>query len=90
MKEVLKKLATYQIQALDKGIDFDIDLCHIKGKKEINVKLSYMTYSNKPKNYQSMVTSISFTPGMRTSTKSYSLDKIEKFIQNVTINPEEL
>lgn len=82
MKEILSKLSTYQEDALEKGIDFDLDLYfnseHIPAAK---VKMNYSISGDITKCYV-FDTTFSDSSDHKNIQKKFS--NIEHFITNVT------
>lgn len=82
MEETLKLLSGYQIEALKKGISFDIDL-HYNSRQvpTADVKMHYSVTGGIVKTY---VFDTTFSENMLDSKKEHRLSSIAHFISTVT------
>lgn len=82
MEETLKTLSELQIQALNKGISFDIDM-YINDKKvpTTQVKMSYTVTGGIAKGFAFNTT---FSDSLSKSKQENRIDEIKYFISTVT------
>ena len=79
MKEVIRQLQEYQLDAVQKGISYDLDInVHDMDISSVEVKM-YYTVVGEVLDSRNFSTSISADDKFR----SYKLKRVEKFIQNV-------
>lgn len=80
MEDILKSLSAYQIEALRKGISFDVDL-YINSNKvpSIDVKMYYSITGDIAESHAWNTT---FTQDMIAPTVKSKLERIDTFISN--------
>lgn len=86
MEETLKTLSEYQIEALRKGIAFDIRLDYNNQKVPVaEIRMNYTVTGGISKGYAFTTT---FTDNLCDSKKNFRLESIAHFISTVT-GPED-
>lgn len=86
MEDILKKLSEYQIEAYKKGICFSIDFFgNDNGNKEVTINIRYNHIDKETDFSDARAMNISFTPETLSTTITRNFDKIESFIQNVSV-----
>ena len=79
MKDVIKKLQEYQLDAVQKGISYDLDINIMEANvSSVEVKM-YYTVVGEVMDNRNFRTSISADDKFQ----SFKLKRIEKFIQNI-------
>lgn len=82
MEEILYDLHKLQTEALDKGINFDIELTHNDQKKP--VVTAKMQYSSTGPFSQGFVATTTFTESMKESVKATRMERLHYYISTVT------
>ena len=81
MEKTLKTLSEYQIKALKKGIEFDIDLSYnSKHSATANVRLNFCSTGDVSENY---IFNTSFSESTSADKKKERLDNIKFFIETI-------
>lgn len=81
MEKTLKTLSEYQIKALKKGIEFDIDLSYnTKHSATANVRMNYTSTGEVNQNY---IFNTSFSETTTPERKQERLDNIKFFIETI-------
>ena len=81
MEKTLKTLSEYQIKALKKGIEFDIDLGYnSKHSATANVRLNYCSTGDVQENY---IFNTTFSESTSADKKQERLNNIKFFIETI-------
>ena len=83
MDKILQTLSKYQIEALNKGIEFFIDLGYSPKSPRIDIKLEYT--SNTDETNQCYIFDTSFSNNISQEKTKERLDNIKYFIDNIVV-----
>ena len=83
MENTLKKLSEFQIEALKKGISFDIDLKYNYNTRQSATATVHMDYCTSGDIAQNYMFNTTFSSGISEQKKQERLDNIKYFIETI-------
>lgn len=83
MEKVLKELQEYQLEALRKGISFDLGMYTVEEQTELSVKMSYLDSDATEIYTDTRTFCTTFSNNVDNITDRMKMGRIKKFIDNV-------
>lgn len=87
MKDIIKQLQEYQIDAIDKGIEYDLKTC-VDANNNLSVKVS-MCYTSTASSVEMRTFNTTFSNEKSDKSNKLIMGRIKKFIKDIDNNEEE-